>query len=117
MSRPANPPREELLAVGAFLPARAAAAEVARARRCAAQALPAAVGQAVEATDRLVQARLLGAEMLADSDPKDGRVRACAAPLYELAEQWNQHPDHQLRRAQGKLTGLTAQPAPKRSAR
>ncbi|WP_157855932.1 hypothetical protein [Streptomyces aureocirculatus] len=48
-----------------------------------------------EAADRLWQARLLWAEMLSEMDPKGSRVRALAAPLYELAGQWNQHPDYQ----------------------
>ncbi|MFH8294927.1 hypothetical protein [Streptomyces sp. NPDC018059] len=115
MSQPANPPREELLAVGAFVQARMAeAAKVARTQRYTAKPLPAAVDQAIEAADRLVQARLLWAEMLSDIDPKDSRVRALAAPLYELAEQWNQHPDYQL---PWERRQLTAQPAPKRTTR
>lgn len=118
MSRPANPPREELLAVGAFVQARVAeAAEVARSRRYTNRQLHVSVDQVVVAADRLVQARLLWAEMLSEIDPKDNRVRALAAPLYELAEQWNQHPDYQLSWDQRQLTGMTAQPAPKRTTR
>ena len=113
MSRPANPPREELLAVGAFVQARMTeATEVARTRRYTDKKLPAAVDQAVEAADRLVQARALWAEMVAQMDPRDNRVRALAAPLYEMAEHWNEHPEYQLAWQQRKLTGITAQPTP-----
>ncbi|WP_435058370.1 hypothetical protein [Streptomyces sp. bgisy060] len=113
MSRPANPPREELLAVGAFVKARMEeAAEVARTRRYTNRQLPVPVDQVVVAADRLVQARVLWAEMVAQMDPKDGRVRALAAPLYELAEQWKEHPDYQLSWQQRQLTGITAQPTP-----
>lgn len=81
MSRPANPPREELLAVDAFVRARMAeAAEVARTRRYTNRQLPVSVDQVVVAADRLVQARLLWAEMLSEVDPKDNHVRALAAP-------------------------------------
>lgn len=111
MSRPANPPREELLAVGAFVQARLAKATDA-AWRHEAKGLPEEVGEALEATQVLVQARALWVDVIAEMDPKDSRVRALAAPLYEMAEQWNEHPDYQLAWQQRQLNGMTAQPTP-----
>src|SRR5262249_16594630 len=112
--RPANPPREELLAVGAFVQARMTeATEVARTRRYTTRELPAAVDQAVEAADRLRQAPAPWARMVAPIDPKGNRLRAPpAAPLYEMAEQWNEHPEYQLAWQQRQLTGIPAQPTP-----
>ncbi|MEV7681488.1 hypothetical protein AB0O64_23485 [Streptomyces sp. NPDC088341] len=118
MSRPANPPREELLAVGAFVKARMAeATALSRAGRYTDKKLPEPVQQVVEAAHGLVQARALWAEMAALMDPKDNRVRALAAPLYELAEQWKEHPDYQLAWQQRQLTGITAQPTPAKRTR
>ncbi|MFJ4966034.1 hypothetical protein ACIP6P_26915 [Streptomyces sp. NPDC088729] len=111
MSRPANPPREELLAVGAFVQTRLTTATEA-AWRYETKGLPEEVAQALEATRALVQARALWVDVLAELDPKDSRVRAIAAPLYEMAEQWNEDPEYQLAWQQRQLTGMTAQPAP-----
>jgi hypothetical protein len=113
MSRLPNPPREELLEVGEFVKARMLEAQTAVAdRRHTRTAVPEPVAAAVDAAAALAGSRAMLAEMLADMDPGDNRIRAIAAPLYEMAEQWKNHPHFQPTWRARQLDAVSAQPKP-----
>lgn len=111
MSRLPNPPRQELLEVGEFVNARMLEAQTTVAgRRHTRAAVPEPVTALVDAA--LASSRAMLAEMLADMDPGDNRIRAIAAPLYEMAEQWKNHPRFQPAWRARRLDTVSAQPKP-----
>ncbi|MFJ9900333.1 hypothetical protein ACIQPR_44085 [Streptomyces sp. NPDC091280] len=115
MSRIPDPPREELRVIGAFVKARMLdEAQTAVAGRWPTRtAAPELVAVAVA----LVSSRAMLAEMLADTDYGDNRIRAIVAPLHEMAEQGKTYTHFQSTWPTRQLDALFAQPklAPRRA--
>ncbi|WP_043686597.1 hypothetical protein [Streptomyces xylophagus] len=60
----------------------------------------------------LASSRAMLAEMLAEMDHGDNRIRATAALLDEMAEQWNNHPRFRPAWRSRRLNAVSAQPKP-----